>query len=162
MKIITLFLFLFPMAVMCQAQEAEFKVYDPTADANKDIAAAVSKAKADQKHVLLQIGGNWCKWCRLYEKWSHETHQIDSLLKADYVVVFVNYSPENKNQELLKKMQYPQRFGFPVMLILDENGNRIHTQNTGYLEDGEGYSEKKVADFLKGWNHKALDSASYK
>ncbi|MGC4103250.1 hypothetical protein [Ferruginibacter sp.] len=41
----------------------EKKLYDPTADAEKDIAAAVKKAKAENKYVLLQGGGNWCSWC---------------------------------------------------------------------------------------------------
>jgi len=144
------------------AQTTELKYYDPNADAMKEVNEAVSRANESNKHVLLQIGGNWCKWCRLYDKWSHGTPIIDSLIKADYVVVHVNFSPENKNPELMKKLEYPQRFGFPVIVILDKKGNRIHTQNSGYLEEGEGYNEKKVEEFLKSWNVNAFNEINYK
>lgn len=144
------------------AQVTELKIYNPDADAIADVNKAMEKASISNKNVLLQIGGNWCKWCRLYDKWSHSTPQIDSLIRADYEVVHVNFSPENKNPELMKMLGYPQRFGFPVFVILDAKGNRIHTQNTGYLEDGEGYSEKKVAEFLEQWNYAAVHGEGVK
>ena len=43
------------------------KVYDETANAKIQISDAVTKAKKDNKHVLLQIGGNWCPWCILFD-----------------------------------------------------------------------------------------------
>ena len=47
--------------------------------------------------------------------------------------VRVNYDPKNKNEEVLAELGYPQRFGFPVFVILDANGNRIHTQNSVFF-----------------------------
>jgi hypothetical protein len=35
------------------------KLYDPMVDAKKEIAEAVKIAKAENKHVFLQVGGNW-------------------------------------------------------------------------------------------------------
>ena len=160
-KYLILFAFI-SYSINILAQETEFKYYDPAADAVKEVNDAIAKAKSSNKNVLLQIGGNWCKWCRLYDRWSHSTPLVDSLIKADFVVVHVNFSPENKNPELMKKLGYPQRFGFPVIVILDKDGNRIHTQNTAYLEEGDGYSEKKVEEFLKNWNAEALSEKNYK
>jgi hypothetical protein len=78
------------------------------------------------------------------------------------VVLHVNYSPENRNEKVLAKLGYPQRFGFPVFVILDAKGDRLHTQNSGYLEEGQGHSPKLVAEFLKQWSPGALDPANYK
>jgi len=61
----------------------------------------------------------------------------------------------------LKKLEYPQRFGFPVFVILDSNGKRIHTQNSAYLEEDKGYSRKKVLDFLNQWSPDALNPNLY-
>ncbi len=83
-------------------------------------------------------------------------------MKADYVFLLVNYSKENKNLDVLAKLGYPQRFGFPVLVILDQNGNRLHTQNTAYLEKDKSYSEKKLVEFLEQWSPAALDPAKYK
>lgn len=83
-------------------------------------------------------------------------------MDKSYVFLLVNYSKENRNLAALKKLDYPQRFGFPVFVILDANGKRIHTQNSSYLEDGEGYSKKKVIDFMTQWTPEALNPEHYK
>jgi thioredoxin-related protein len=143
-----------------QAQDTTL-LYDPAAIGKLQVVGATANAKDNRKHVLLQIGGNWCKWCRLFDKWSQENAMVDSILKADYVVSHINYSKENKNEDLLKQLGYPQRFGFPVFVILDADGNRLHTQNSAHLEEGEGYSEKKVVEFLKHWNIQAVSDKTY-
>ncbi len=79
----------------------------------------------------------------------------------NYVVVKLNYSKENKNEKSLERLEYPNRFGYPIFVVLDGNGKRVHTQNSAYLEEGQGYSEKKVLDFLKHWTVKALDPKTY-
>lgn len=136
-------------------------IYNVNADAKADIAAALKKAKAENKHVFLQIGGNWCSWCLLFNKFVTENDTVRTAMDKNYVVVHVNYSKENQNEKLLASLGYPQRFGFPVFVILDAKGNRIHTQNTSYLEKGQGYDTKVVVDFLNAWSPKALDPATY-
>ncbi|MBA3827428.1 MAG: thioredoxin family protein [Taibaiella sp.] len=136
-------------------------IYHPDADAAKEIKAAVAKAGAENKHVLLQVGGNWCIWCMRFNDLVTSDFAINHLLAVNYVVVHVNYSPENTNDKVLASLGYPQRFGFPVFVILDGKGNRIHTQNSGYLEEGQGHSKKKVAEFLKQWSPAALSPESY-
>ncbi|RXK81319.1 thioredoxin family protein [Filimonas effusa] len=136
-------------------------VYNVNADAAADVAAAVKKAKAENKHVLLQLGGNWCIWCLRFHKLVNENDTLKKAMNDNYIVVHVNYSKENKNEALLAKLGYPQRFGFPVFVILDGNGNRLHTQNSAYLEEGNGHSVKKVLEFFEHWSPKAIDPASY-
>ena len=162
MKYIILPVLVFLLSFSAMAQDSLFTVYNPNANAIAELNAAVKQANSEGKHVMIQLGGNWCKWCRMFYKWSHENKTIDSLLAADYVVLHSNYSKENRNPELMKRLDFPQRFGFPVFVIVDGKGNRLHTQNTGYLEEGQGYSEKKVEEFLKQWNVEALKEEKYK
>ena len=132
------------------------KIYNPLADAKAEVTAATRLAKAEGKHVFLQIGGNWCPWCLRFNKLVHEDAKLDSLLKANYEVVKVNYSKENPNSAFLATLDYPQRFGFPVFVILDGDGKRIHTQDSGLLEDGLGYGQKKIATMLTLWSADAM------
>lgn len=155
-SIITLTLLL--ASVIVFAQE---KPYNPTADAKADLKNAIAKAKAENKHVLVQVGGNWCSWCMKFHKMATTDPKVDSLIKADYVYVLLNYSKENKNLDVLKTYQNPQRFGFPVFLVLDGSGKLLHTQDSGFLELDKGYDPKKVSIFLKQWNFKALDPKNY-
>jgi thioredoxin-related protein len=143
-----------------KAQE-NITLYNPDADAHKDMQTALQAARDQHKHVLIQVGGNWCPWCvRLHGVFKSEA-KIDSILKSDYVFILINYSKENKNEAVLAELGYPQRFGFPVLLILDQDGHRLHTQNTAYLEKDKGYDTDKIIGFLLDWNDKALDPRSY-
>lgn len=137
------------------------KLYSVTANAEKDIAAAVKQAKAENKHVLIQGGGNWCSWCLLFEKVVKNDFQMDSAIKANFVVYHLNYSSENQNDEVFAKYSYPQRMGFPVFLVLDKDGKLLHTQNSSYLEEGRGYNKSKVIGFFSDWSVAAMDPKYY-
>ena len=156
------FLFFMMMSASVFAQNDSTLIYHPDADAKKDLAQAITKAKAQNKHVLLMVGGNWCRWCRMFEKFKNENTKVDSAINSGFVFLHINYSKENKNLEVLQSLSYPQRFGFPVFLVLDANGTRLHTQNSAYLEEGEGYSEEKIIEFLNHWNPAAMDPTLYK
>lgn len=158
-KTFLLFLVLSGLSSLVSAQDV--KIYNPRADAAAEIRQAVSKAGREGKHVFLQIGGNWCVWCLRFNELVTKNDTLSTKMKSDYVVLHVNYSKENKNEEVLASLGYPQRFGFPVFVILDGNGNRIHTQNSAYLESGKGHSSKKVLEFLSNWSPAAIDARSY-
>ena len=140
---------------------SKFNLYSPTEDAKNAIEKDVKLAKSSKKHVFVQIGGNWCIWCYRFNDMVTKDASIDSLIRENYVVYHLNYSKENKNDALLAKYGYPQRFGFPVFLILDGNGKLLHIQNSGYLEKDKGYDKEKVMGFFNDWSPKALDPKQY-
>jgi thioredoxin-related protein len=158
-KIFSLLFVIFTTASLF-AQEA--KLYNPAADAEKDIAAAIKKAKAENKYVLLQGGGNWCSWCIEFARFCKADTKIDSVINASFVWYHLNWSKENENKKIFAKYGYAQRFGFPVFIILDGNGNRLNTQNSEYLEDGKkSYNKNKVQAFLEMWSPNALNPKMY-
>lgn len=140
----------------------KFNLYKPDDDAKKEIESAIKQAKESGKHVMLQIGGNWCVWCARFNDFVTNDKSLDSSLNANYVVYHLNYSKENKNLDILKKYSFPQRFGFPVFLVLNENGDLLHTQTSWYLEAGKGYDKEKAAAFFNDWGKKAFDPEQYK
>lgn len=148
------------LAVNISAQET--KLYNPYTDAAKDIDAAISKAKSEHKYVLIQGGGNWCSWCYEFVKFSKADLQIDSVINTSFVWYHLNYSKENENKKIMTNYGFPQRFGFPVFIILNELGERIHTQNSEYLENGKkSYDKSKVLSFLEMWSPGAFDPKIY-
>lgn len=155
-----LLFFLFISSAACAQKDS--LIYHPAADAEKEIAEAVAKAKKEQKQVMVMIGGNWCRWCRMFEKFRLSDAKVDSAVQRDFVWLHLNYSKENKNEAVLKSLSFPQRFGFPVFVVLDGEGKLLHTQNSAYLEEGEGYSTEKVVDFLHQWRRAALLEENYR
>ena len=161
-KLIAFSLFLIFSQATAFAQEKKPAIYDPQSNASADLQAAVKQAKASNKHVFIQVGGNWCSWCIKFHNLTTTDAQLDSALKANYIVLKINHSKEVPNLEVLEKLEYPQRFGFPVFVVLDGNGKRLHTQNSAYLEEDKGYSKKKIMEFLSHWSKPALDANRYK
>jgi len=161
-KILLVTMILFSCSQIFAQDMTKFKLYTPEANAEKEIKDAVKLAKDQGKHVLIQIGGNWCIWCARFNDFITSDKSIDSLVNNNYVVYHLNYSKENKNETLLAKYGYPQRFGFPVFLILDGKGNLLHIQNSSYLEKDKGYSKENVTGFFNDWTPKALDPKQYK
>jgi thiol:disulfide interchange protein len=138
-------------------------LYNPGENAKQLIASSVQEAKESGKHVLVEIGGNWCIWCARFNDFVNNDKSLDSLVNINFVVYHLNYSQENKNVDLLATYGFPQRFGFPVFLVLNEKGDLLHTQSSWYLEDGKkSYDKEKVMAFFSDWSKKALDPSQYK
>lgn len=137
------------------------KLYNPSSDAKLEISKALQKAENEGKHVLLQVGGNWCGWCIAFDKKVKANDTLRNAMSESYIVYHLNFSKENKNKDVLASLDFPQRFGFPVFVVLDAKGKRLHTQNSALLEEGKGHSTKKVLEFFNQWSPKALEPTQY-
>ena len=128
--------------------------FDPKRDPVKDLEAAKAKATKENKRIILDVGGEWCGWCKLLDKFFIEKKDIGAFLNSNYVVVKVNFSPENENKAFLDA--YPKIKGYPHFFVLEKDGKLLHSQDTALLEEGQGYSEEKMMEFLKKWAPKKL------
>jgi thioredoxin-related protein len=151
--ILLIFMFCFIGSAFAQTEvkkdTVKTKIFDTSRDPKKDLTDAVKIAKKENKKILLDVGGDWCPWCRKLNKLFHENDEISSLLEKNYVVVKVNYSKENKNEKFLSK--YPKIEGYPHLFVLDKKGKLIQSQNTGDLESGDHHDPAKVIEFLNKW-----------
>ena len=123
--------------------------FDPTRDAAADIRFALSEARRTGKRVLLDVGGEWCIWCHRLDTLFTTHAALAEFRDRHYVTVKVNYSKENKNENVLSA--YPRIPGYPHLFVLDSKGALLHSQDTGALESGKGHDPEKVMAFLKQW-----------
>ncbi|HRK21458.1 MAG TPA: thioredoxin family protein [Fimbriimonadaceae bacterium] len=131
------------------SSKVEREKFDPKRDAAKDIANAISKATKENKRIILDVGGEWCGWCHKLDEFFATNAEAKKLLKDHYIVVKVNFSPENKNETVLSK--YPEIKGYPHLFVLEKDGKLLHSQDTGLLETGPAHDAAKVIPFLKKW-----------
>ncbi|MCR5114555.1 MAG: thioredoxin family protein [Bacteroidales bacterium] len=155
MKRIVLYVICMILSVSAIAQEAP-KLYDESLDGVQQIKAATEQAAKENKYVVCQVGGNWCPWCIRFAKFITDDAVIHELIDANFVYIHVNYSKANKNLQAMAMLGNPGRFGFPVLVILNGNGQVIHIQNSAYLEEGQGYSRAKVLEFFQQWTPAAV------
>ncbi len=124
-------------------------VYDPARNAQQDIRNAAAEARRTGRNVLVEVGGTWCIWCRIMDTFFTQHPDLAELREKNYVLVFVNYSPENKNEAVLSK--YPKVAGYPHLFVLDPKGKLLQSQDTSVLEEGRGYNEQRMREFLINW-----------
>lgn len=162
MKKLTLTLVFAVITMMVSAQTQLKKVYDETINPMEQIDKALATIKSDsgQKYVICQVGGNWCPWCLKFADFISKDSDIMKVVNDNFVYLHVNYNPRKDNsataEALMKRLDNPKRFGFPVFVVLDGDGKVLHTQDSSFLEEGKGYNKDKVLRFLKNWTPKAV------
>ncbi len=125
--------------------------YDPSRDPFKDFELAQKQATEDDKLILIQIGGNWCSWCIRLERFFDKSPKIKELRDDTFVVMKVNVSSENYNEDFLAEM--PEFEGYPFLVITDEDGNVLNSLTSGNLEEGSGYSASKFKEYFEYWKN---------
>ena len=151
-------------SVVVNAQTTLKKVYNEDINPIEQIDQAIVKAKAEGKHVVCQVGGNWCIWCLRFADFITKDTSISQFIDENFVYIHVNYNPKKSEGEakaqqaaaLMKRLNNCGRFGFPVFVVLDHEGNVIHIQDSSFLEEGEGYDKEKVMRFFKNWTPDAI------
>jgi thioredoxin-related protein len=141
--------------------------YNNNQNLRADLEKAIAQAQKENKNIMIQFGGNWCPWCIRFHALVNGTPKIDSLMKENYIYLLLNVpkEKEKRDNELFRRFEYPNRFGFPVFVILDKSGKRLNTQDSDAFEHPnpkvKGYDTTKVIRFLNMWTVNAISSATY-
>lgn len=125
-------------------------IYDENADGEKQVAAAVATAKAENKRVLLQYGANWCIWCHRLHGLLQSDQALHDELQKNYVFVLIDVN-KGHNQATDDKYGHPAKKGLPALAVLDADGKLLTTKDTSELEEGDHHSPAKVMAFLQDW-----------
>jgi hypothetical protein len=132
------------------APEDFSSAYDPKRDPAKDLAAAQAQAAAGHKRILMEVGGDWCSWCKVLDRFFAEHDDVRAARDSEFVLLKVNWSGNNENAEFLA--HYPAIHGYPWIFVLDGDGKLLKSVDTNTLESGNtGYSEKAIRDLLAAW-----------
>lgn len=121
--------------------------FEPGRDAAADVATAVALARAQGKRVLVDVGGEWCPWCHVLDRFFATRPELRQLRDEGFVWVKVNWTPQDRNERLLS--QWPKIKGYPHLFVLDENGRLVHSQPTSEVESGKDYDPERMAAFLR-------------
>ncbi len=126
------------------------KIYDERRDPFADANAALALAKASNRQVLIEIGGNWCSWCKKMASFLAQNPEVSQALHQQYVLLKVNVSDSNENSEFMKAL--PPVLGYPHMYVSTAGGKMILSKDTAELLDNDDYSTVKWLNFLDEWS----------
>jgi thiol:disulfide interchange protein len=124
--------------------------YDPARDPFADGNAALQLARDTQRKVLIEVGGDWCSWCHVLDRFLNEHPALRTRLHQIFVLLKVNVDEVNGNSEFLSV--FPRPLGYPHMYITDTDGTILFSQDTAeFLQDGK-YSKQRFRAFLDRWS----------
>lgn len=123
--------------------------YGEDRNVEDDLKMTMARAAKEKKRILLQVGGDWCGWCKLLTAFVEKTEPVRLSLDRNYLLMKVTYTQKQTNEAFLST--YPKIKGYPHLFVLDAEGKLLHSQETDSLEEGKGYNEDKVLAFLENW-----------
>jgi thioredoxin-related protein len=131
------------------------KPYDEAASpeaVNAAIDAALVRAKAGDKRVILDMGGNWCSWCRSLAA-VMELPEAKPYIEKNFEVVNINVSSAkgmtDRNNQVLKRFGIPKVDGFPWLVVLDADGKVLHSSYE--VTDDNHQTPQAMVDWLASW-----------
>ena len=96
-------------------------------DANDVFAAALSRAKKEDRRVFIRVGAPSCGWCRRLDAFLAKP-QIEAILKKDYVVVKIDQQRMKGAKEVIARIRKPgEEGGIPWFTFLDKDGRILIT-----------------------------------
>lgn len=124
--------------------------YDESADATAQLTAALAKAKATNRRVLVKFGANWCPDCRVLAG-ALEIPDIKSYAESKFELVSVDVGRRNKNLDLAAR--YGQGLkGVPTVVVVDpKTDTAVQGLNTLALSDARDMSPQAILDVLKSF-----------
>ena len=88
-------------------------LYSETADPKADIAAALTQAKREHKHVILDFGGDWCGDCQVLDIYFHQPANAELLARSFIVVHIFTTDNLDRNVDVAAKYGVPLGKGVP-------------------------------------------------
>ncbi|MBQ9585476.1 MAG: thioredoxin family protein [Muribaculaceae bacterium] len=152
------------LAVLALGANAQLKkVYNDDINPMEQIDKAIALANEQGKFVICQVGGNWCPWCLRFADFITTDEDIAKVVDENFVYIHVSYNPHSSTNEIrdkamLKRLGNPGRFGYPVFVVLNQDGDVIHIQDSSFLEEGKSYNKEKVLRFFNAWTPKAVNA----
>jgi thioredoxin-related protein len=123
--------------------------YDKSRDPAADLKAAIAQAKQENKRILLEVGGEWCIYCRILNKTIHDDERLTRRLHDSFVVIKVNFSPDVRNEAFLSR--YPQIPSYPHLFLLDADGKLLLSQTPDDFVKDNRYVPELILAFLENW-----------
>ncbi len=129
------------------AAHPEARSYSATAYAMADVDAALVRASANGKRVLVVLGANWCHDSRALAGWL-ETPRFAALTAERYETVFVNVgmpqTGDGHNLDVARRFGLAEVPGTPALLVLTAEGRAVNLDTAASWRNAGSRSEEAI------------------
>ena len=113
------------------------------------IAKAVFLARRERKRVILEVGGDWCSWCKKMDIFYEHNPEAAAFRDRNFIVMKI-FAGQNGSSPLDTSV-YPLFDSLPHLYVLDSDDRLLRSQSTEGFETGEEYDLHKIRSFLRAW-----------
>ncbi|CAD5371355.1 Thioredoxin family protein [Rubrivivax sp. A210] len=129
------------------ASAAGTAIYDESADAKAQIAAALRAAGGSRQQVLVVFGANWCGDCRMLDT-AFKSGASAALIAARFKVVKVDVGRFDRNVDVAETYGVPLKKGIPAVVLLNAEGRPAAATRSGELADARKMGDQGIHDFF--------------
>jgi len=115
----------------------------------RNIISALSRARKEHKRVILQLGGEWCDWCKRMDDVFKHDRGIAAFLDRKYILVKISVGQNDPPPPAVA--MYPRLNSCPYLYVLGCDGAMLISKSTESFEIGEGYDRDEIMSFLRAW-----------
>ena len=131
------------------------KPYDEKATPAQVAAAidgALARAGRLNRRVIVDLGGNWCSWCRMLAA-VMELPTVKPFVEDNFELVMINFAGDKplgkQNQEALKRLSMADLDGVPWLVVMEPNGKILASSYEVTDEDHE--TPQLMIDWIAQW-----------
>ncbi|WP_293677163.1 thioredoxin family protein [uncultured Phenylobacterium sp.] len=127
--------------------------YDETADATAALDRALARAKATNRRVLIDMGGNWCGDCRILAA-TMELPELKTFLARHFEIVIVDVGRMDRNLQIPARYGITERLeGVPALLVVDPRTGKqlVSRAQVAALANARTMAPQDLADWLASY-----------
>jgi hypothetical protein len=122
--------------------------YDERANPDAQIAAAFARARASGKRVIIELGGNWCSWCRILEA-VMALPDVKPFVDRHFEVVKIDVGKFDRNLHIPKRFGLANVEAVPYVFVTEPDGRVIH--HSFEITDEHHETPQAMVDWLASW-----------
>ena len=121
----------------------EARPFGDPASADRDVADAMRRAKANGHRILLVFGANWCHDSRALAGW-FATPRFAAMLGPRYEIVWIDVGQKDRNLDHARRFGLDGIKGTPTVLMLDSAGKPLNLKDAPRWHDASKRGEDKI------------------
>ena len=123
---------------------------DGSREGRERILAARRRAAAEEKHVAVIFGADWCPDSKAFDR-ALEHRLVRPIVEPSFALVPLDVGQRDRCQELMAELDLDVRRGIPSMAILDAEGEIVGALRDGELRNARGMSPLEIATLFHRW-----------
>ncbi|MEP2101727.1 MAG: thioredoxin family protein [Parasphingorhabdus sp.] len=129
------------------AEHPEAKPYKKNAKASQEVDAALARAVAADKRVLVVMGANWCHDSRGLAGW-FENPRFAEMLNPKYEIVYVDVGYRDRNIDIAQRFGINQIKGTPTVLVLSPRGALLNPKSAPTWRNAASRDEADIYTYF--------------